>query len=99
MRQVEVEEMAFLLHVIQVARIIGESVSRGDVMVEDDDLVGDIDELVELGARRSDVDECDERVFAIRKSDPVFMTAGDVPGIIAPSVANGPSRAEAIGAA
>ena len=68
-------------------------------MVEHDDLRSDIDQFVEFGARRGDIDEGDERVLAIAESDAIFMSARDVPGILAPGVANGPSRAEAVGTA
>ncbi len=99
MGQVEVKEMTFLLDVIQVAGIVGESIPRGDVMVENDDLLCDVDEFVELGARGCDVDERDERILAIPESDAILMSAGYVPSILAPGLANGPCRAEAVGAA
>ena len=99
MGQVEVKEMTFLLDVIQVARIIGEPITGGDVMVENDNLFRDVDEFVELSARGCDVDECDERILAVPESDAILMSAGDIPGILAPGVANGPGRAEAVGAA
>lgn len=97
MSEIEMQLVAVGLEGREPGRLAQEPLLRGHMVVEDDDLVGDLRQLPQLFACRGDVDEGDEGVFAVRESYAVFVTPGDIAPGVAPGAVDGPDGAESIG--
>ena len=73
MSEIEMDEVALGFELVHERSVAGQPVARRDVMIEDDDLAGDVCKLPEFILRRGDVDEGDERAFAL----PEAVACGD----------------------
>jgi hypothetical protein len=96
MSEVEMDDVALGFEFVDGGRIAGESVACGHVVVQDDDLTGDVCQLAEFIFRWGNVHEGNECIFAFTHSHAVVVTAGDKMTAVAPGGLNGPNGPETI---
>jgi para-aminobenzoate synthetase component 1 len=99
MCQIEMEHVSVCFEFVYERSILGQAISSGDMVVQDDDLLGHPAEFLEFVACRGDVDEADERVLTFAQADAIFVPARDEMSGIAPGAPYGPDSPESIRAA
>ena len=82
------KEVSFFFEFVHITRITREAISSGDMMIENDDLRGDIRELSQFISPGGDVDEGHKGILAVAHANAVFMTPCDVPSVLAPGLSN-----------